>query len=82
MPKYKVPKRTRRALKYKGRTPSALLLPPDKRLDRIREIIEAVDNRCMAADGPVTPTGQEMRQSEISAIYALACGKPENWAPN
>lgn len=45
-----------------------------KRLMRIAEIIEIVDNRCMAADGPVTPTLKEMQQSEISEIYALASG--------
>ena len=44
------------------------------RLRRIREIIEAVDNRCAAVDGPVTPTLQEMKQEEISAIYTLAGG--------
>ena len=43
-----------------------------ERLDRIAEIIEAVDNRCLAADGPVTPTLAEMEQAEISEIYALA----------
>ena len=42
------------------------------RLAKIAEIIEAVDNRCMAADGPVTPTLQEMTQTELSAIYAIA----------
>ena len=52
------------------------------RLQRIKEIIEQVDVRCMAADGPVTPTLQEMTQDELSRIYALACGKPENWKPN
>lgn len=45
---------------------------PGSRLKRIAEIIEHVDNRCMAADGPVTPTLEEMRQDEISEIYALA----------
>jgi hypothetical protein len=52
------------------------------RLDRIAEIIRAVDNRCAAADGPVTPTLQEMTQDEISNIYALACRKPEAWRPS
>lgn len=51
------------------------------RLSRIRQIIEAVDNRCAAVDGPVTPTLKEMTQDEISAIYALACRKPEKWRP-
>jgi hypothetical protein len=35
----------------------------------------------MAADGPVTPTLEEMRQDEISAIYALAMGQDEKWTP-
>lgn len=42
------------------------------RLARIAHIIEQVDQRCMAADGPVTPTLKEMTQAEISEIYALA----------
>lgn len=45
---------------------------PEERLKRIAEIIEAVDRRCMAADGPVTPTLSEMQQEEISEIYELA----------
>lgn len=44
------------------------------RLDRIAEIIWDVDNRCLAADGPVTATLEEMRQSELSEIYKLATG--------
>lgn len=35
-------------------------------------IIEAVDQRAAASDGPVTPTLQEMTQDEISEIYRLA----------
>jgi hypothetical protein len=42
-------------------------------LDDIANIIRAVDNRCMVADGPVTPTLKEMTQAEISRIYELAC---------
>lgn len=56
-------------------------MTPTQRLARIAQIIENVDLRCMAADGPVTPTLQEMTQDEISRIYALARGKPENWRP-
>jgi hypothetical protein len=41
-------------------------------LDEIATIIECVDNRCMAADGPVTPTLEEMTQEEISRIYFLS----------
>lgn len=52
------------------------------RLVRIAEIIEAVDNRCAAADGPVTPTLQEMTPEEIMEIYKLAKGKPMVRNPN
>ena len=48
-----------------------------ERLKRIAEIIEAVENRCMAVDGPVTPTLQEMTQKEISEIYSLASKREE-----
>jgi len=43
-----------------------------EKLQRIAKIIESVDNRCMATDGPVTPTLLEMKQKEISEIYRLA----------
>jgi len=46
-----------------------------KRLDRIAEIIELVDRRCMAVDGPVSKTLEEMTQGEISEIYKLASSK-------
>ena len=49
-------------------------ITPTQRLREIAEIIEQVDNRAMAADGPVTPTLQEMTQKEMSQIYALAKG--------
>lgn len=48
----------------------------EQRLELIADVIERVDNRCMASD-TVTPTLQEMRQEEISEIYALAKGKSE-----
>ncbi|KKM75044.1 hypothetical protein LCGC14_1394230 [marine sediment metagenome] len=48
------------------------LVDESKKLKRIAGIIERVDNRCMAADGPVTPTLQEMTQTEMSEIYKLA----------
>ncbi len=50
-------------------------------LARIAEIIEHVDVRCMATDGPVTRTLDEMTQAEISAIYALSVGESEDWRP-
>jgi len=43
-----------------------------QRLARIKEIIELVDIRCSAADGPVPPTLREMRSEELSEIFALA----------
>lgn len=46
-----------------------------RRLDRIIAIIEFVENRCMATDGPVTPTLQEMTQAELTQIYVLARGR-------
>ncbi len=49
-------------------------LRPVMRLVRIAEIIEAVDSRRMALDGPVTPTLQEMTPDELSEIYKLAKG--------
>lgn len=45
------------------------------RLDKIAEIIEDVDDRCLAVDGPVTPTKDEITADEIRKIYALAGGK-------
>lgn len=48
------------------------MLTLEGRLRRIASIIEAVDNRAMASDGPVSPTLQEMTQSEMTEIYALA----------
>ena len=52
------------------------------RLSRIKEIIHEIENRCTAADGPVTPTSQEITERDLQRIYALACRKDENWRPN
>ncbi|MFA4944915.1 MAG: hypothetical protein WC789_09475 [Lentisphaeria bacterium] len=46
-----------------------------QRLAEIAELIEAVENRCMAADGPVTPTTKEITEAELRTIYRLAAGK-------
>ena len=46
------------------------------RLFLIRGIIERVDYRAQFADGPVTPTLEEMTPEEMSEIYKLAGGKP------
>lgn len=44
-------------------------LKPAKRIMRIVELVEA---RCMAADGPVTPTLQEMTEGGLREIW-LGC---------
>lgn len=45
------------------------------RLRAIADIIEAVDHRAMAADGPVTPTRDEITADELKQIYRLANGR-------
>ena len=52
-----------------------------QRLKRIVQIIVDIDTRCMAADGPVTPTLREMTEDELRRIYALANRKKETWRP-
>lgn len=47
----------------------------DARLAQIAAILEAVDGRCAAADGPVTKTRHEMTDDELREIYRLATGK-------
>lgn len=47
----------------------------EERLDQIKEIIDSVESRCLAADGPVTPTLKEMGEDELRKIYKLAGGK-------
>jgi hypothetical protein len=46
-----------------------------QRLNRIAEIIEFVDHRCQAVDGPVTKTRHEITDDELREIYKLAGGK-------
>lgn len=50
-------------------------MTPAQRLAAIKTIIEAVDSRCMAVDGPVPATLDEMSQAEISEVYRLAGGR-------
>ena len=45
-----------------------------ERLRRIVEIIDAVENRCLASDGPVSDTREEMTDEEMRKIYRLAKG--------
>jgi hypothetical protein len=42
------------------------------RLAQIAEIIECVDNRCMAVDGPIPSTDEEITLPEIQKIYKIA----------
>lgn len=48
-----------------------------KAMKKIAGIIEGVDNRCMAADGPATRTLDEMTDNEMILIYQLASGGPQ-----
>lgn len=41
------------------------------RLFKIRDIIEAIEQRAMAVDGPVTNTREEMTDKELIQIYKL-----------
>lgn len=38
----------------------------------IQDVIDAVETRCAAVDGPVTPTHKEITDKEIKAIYTNA----------
>ena len=45
------------------------------KLRQIADIIDLVENRCLAADGPVTNTRHEMTDDELRRIYVLAGGE-------
>lgn len=45
-----------------------------ERLKAIVDIIERVDDRCLAADGPVPKTRRQIKDEEIVRIYRLAKG--------
>jgi hypothetical protein len=45
-----------------------------QRVQIITDVIEMVDNRAMAADGPVTPTREEITDDEMRRIYKAAKG--------
>lgn len=49
-----------------------------ERFGQIREVIEHVENRCLAADGPVTKTCDEITDDELIKIYTLAGGKVQD----
>lgn len=37
---------------------------------RFNTVVHTVENRCLAADGPVTPTLREMREDELAALWS------------
>lgn len=39
--------------------------------ERFNAIVDRVENRCMAADGPVTPTLQEMTERELGQLWRI-----------
>lgn len=39
---------------------------------RFNAIVDAVETRCMAVDGPVTPTLREMREEELADLWRQA----------
>lgn len=41
---------------------------------RFNNIVDAVEARCMAADGPVTPTLQEISEKELAALWRSVRG--------
>lgn len=43
--------------------------PVTQSIDRFNKIIDNIECRCMAVDGPVTPTLQEMKEDELAAIW-------------
>ena len=45
---------------------------PKTPADRFCELLEAIDTRCMAADGPVTPTLKEATPDELRKLYLFA----------
>lgn len=47
---------------------------PSERLAAIEQLIESVENRAMAVDGPVNNTRKEMTDQEMQYIYAYAIG--------
>lgn len=45
---------------------------PKTNADRFCELLESIDQRCAAADGPVTPTLQEATSDELRKLYLFA----------
>lgn len=45
----------------------------------IQRTLERIDDRCLAVDGPVTPTLQEARPEELRRIYLAALRISKRW---
>ena len=43
------------------------------------EIVDTVESRCMAIDGPVTPTLQEMRETELAELWRIVQRLQRGW---
>jgi len=50
------------------------MMTPEQRLKEIVELIERVDDRCLAVDGPVAGFHEMVEQVEFRRIYLLAKG--------
>lgn len=62
----------KRAARAVGAIPVSLTLGHDRdQLAKIRAILEGVDQRAGAVDGPVTPTNEEITLEELRQIYRL-----------
>ena len=40
-----------------------------EQIDHFNDIIDRIERRCLAADGPVTPTLEEMREDELASLW-------------
>ena len=50
-------------------------LSPTERLERIADILDVAEQRCLVADGPVSTIQNELTTLEIRKLYLLATGK-------
>jgi len=42
-----------------------------QKIQRFNRIIDNIENRCMAVDGPVTPTLKEATEEELSELWRI-----------
>jgi hypothetical protein len=54
---------------YRMQRAEAQLAEARRAVKRFNSIVDAVEARCMAVDGPVTPTLQEMTETELSSLW-------------